>query len=62
MTPQKIDLLKHYKTKICRQIILYKEAEQIEHQKENFDLWYNNCKNNPISSPIFSKVQIKLQR
>jgi hypothetical protein len=56
MNPQKIDLLKKYRSKINEKLCLYREAENISKSKSIYVDWQNATNNNPIKSPIYSKV------
>jgi hypothetical protein len=56
MNPQKIDLLKKYRNKINGKLSVFREAEQISREKEEYNDWYDASRNSPLHSPIFNKV------
>jgi hypothetical protein len=56
MNPQKIDLLKKYRTKIHGKLSVFREAEQISREKEDYNDWYDASRNSPLKSPMFNKV------
>lgn len=58
MNPQKIDLLKKYRTKIHGKLSVFREAEEICKDKEEYNEWYDSVKNSPLKSPMFNKVRI----
>lgn len=62
MNPVKIDLLKKHRGKIHGKLSLYREAEGIIREKEEYQEWYDSTKNCPINSPIFTKVYLLTTR
>lgn len=56
MNPQKIDLLKKYRTKIQGKLSAFREAEEITRDKQHYNGWYDSVKNSPLKSPMFNKV------
>lgn len=62
MNPQKIDLLKKYRSKIHGKLSVFREAEEISKTKEVYNEWYDSVKNSPLKSPMFNKVHISISR
>ncbi len=56
MSPQKIDLMRKYRTKIHGKLSVFREAEQIYREKNEYKEWYDSVKNSPLKSPMFNKV------
>lgn len=62
MNPQKIDLLKKYRSKIHGKLSVFREAEEISKTKEVYNEWYDSVKNSPLKSPMFNKVHIDISK
>jgi hypothetical protein len=56
MNPQKIDLVKKYRAKIHGKLAVFREAEMISKEKEDYNEWYDSVRNSPLKSPMFNKV------
>jgi hypothetical protein len=62
MSPEKIDLMKKYRSKIYGKLSMFREAESIRKGKTDYYEWYDATRNNPMQSPVFTKVVLSLSR
>lgn len=62
MNPQKVDLVKKYRSKIKEKLQIYRETSTITKAKENYQEWYDHDRNSPLKSPMYAKVFVTLLR
>lgn len=55
-----VDIGQKYARKIQLKLSTFNEANRIQHQKQDYKIWYSRCRNDPQHSPIANQVALFL--